>query len=140
MASSKGDTLSLFEPKSRGHRLPYTVALVVTKAARTSETRQPTRTPPGSQIALESVSTARCGSAGVPRPQRLLGGRRENEDECVSALIALSQSLMHRLDRIVARSSDRAYYFLGFPFSSSPIFNHASRCTSSKRSSASLIQ
>jgi len=30
--------------------------------------------------------------------------------------------------------------FLGFPFSSSPIFNHASRCTSSKRSSASLIQ
>ena len=30
--------------------------------------------------------------------------------------------------------------FFGFPFSSSPIFNHASRCTSSKRSSASLIQ
>lgn len=30
--------------------------------------------------------------------------------------------------------------FFEFPFSSSPIFNQASRCTSSKRSSASLIQ
>ena len=41
---------------AQSRRLPITVGKVVTKAACTSETPQPTRTPPGSQIAAESAS------------------------------------------------------------------------------------